>query len=152
DGGEQRVRVEAFVLQDFAARVNVAAHHVGVYLGVVLDTVAGGAKPNDLIVIEGGAGQADRFRRQTPHGVDVREVGIEAHWDIGKGDVVGRPLDFFGAHFAAPRVFDRLAAEGLGEHLVAEANAEDGDAEGHDVAEPGFGAEHPAFAVGDVRR
>ena len=55
-----------------------------------------------------------------------------------------------GADLPAARVLPDLAAEGLGEDLVAEADAQRGRARGDDLAEEGLGAEHPRLAGGDV--
>jgi hypothetical protein len=61
-------------------------------------------------------------------------------------------LDADPADLAAARVADDLAAEGLREDLVAEADAERRGAGVHDAAQPRLAAEHPGLAVGDVGR
>ena len=132
--------------------IHVHAHALHVEFRMELDAPGTSADAESMGGLEGVAGQPDGTGRQSQHRLGVHRVGGEAsrhgrEQGIGGG---GRgQFDGHGADLPAARVIVHMAAQGLGQHLVAETDAQVRHFRRYQAFDPAGETFHPRQPVGD---
>ncbi|MNV44896.1 hypothetical protein D3C71_1366740 [compost metagenome] len=137
----------------FGTGAHVTAHVVGGELGMELHAPRLAAEAERMAVVLRRARQDGRPLRCAQHGLQVGGVGREALGQAGEQRVAagrGIQCQFDGARLATGRVVGHLAAEGVGEQLVAVADAEHRALVMDHPAQPLRAALAPVGAVGDI--
>ena len=127
----------------------VGAHEVRAEFGVELGREHVRADAEHLVRILVGPGQHGRARRRLQHGLRMQHLGREAGGQAvqqlvaagGSSSTVWVP--------SSPVVVADLAAQRMGQQLVAVTDAEHGQSGGGGLAQPGGGVLAPGLAVGD---
>ena len=145
--------IEPFAGQNGGTRSNIGAHDFDIELGVELKPPASSTKVQGMVIITIGSGNDPGLGRGLEHHLDMGDLEIL----LGKKRthqlvVLGDDLDLPGPHATSDRVGANLAAQGMGDQLMAVTHPEHWPARAVKMGQPFSRLFRPGMTVRHHRR
>lgn len=146
---KQGLGSDTFTGQYRGARLDVGGHDLAIEFGMKLHPPAALAEVQAVVGIMIGPGDDARPGRGFEHDFNMGELKALDRMAGAEQGIIGvQDVDIAGAHATAARVRSYLATQGMGDQLMAVADAQQGSVQGMEVPQPGSGALGP---VGPMR-